>query len=1387
MNSQNPDTVPSVKRKTGSTHQVKNNVQPNKTNRRPGTSCNMNENKTKQHDVEQSLGRPVTRYMVNLQNQFATYSGQKITQSNNLEIQIKSTSVSVNAVETKLTSYNDNVATGSTSGAQTSLRRSARIRNSTGFEVQAEENSTTSKQHSIENSSKQSSRENSQQHPLVLKPCGAVNKNKSIADLKCHENITTRTGSQLTSPEVELTDTLCTINMLKGVRNKSNTTDAGGKLLTKELLSACNTDEQPAQLIKYSKVHVSEEMLSKVTPCNLNVEMSQKTEYERAGGHCIHESISNNTTSLKNRNSHLPDQDDSTKINKFIEYIPSTESIATAELTIMDDTLPKVEIKQHNHTKNKTLEYNPDSNVILSDVSEFRCNIPMIYEHESGQDLLEPVTSEHISLQQKVSSTTSDYERVDHFITEHKTCNNVTSTPDHSETVILELISQEEHSRDLMTTNDQYNNKPSTCDMVSDCKLNAATTMLHLEYQTYESNANLSELCTSNLNDAKHLARATNMATAEEVNANEGEETINDTFAKYQFGEPAQETNKSGPEHVIAETGSSDDKRNNALHNSDGTSNVHTPEVSTHAKSKNKGRKRSCKLCTTESSGASVRGIVIPKSCLTTPKLHALNKRNGKGETRLHHAVIKRDISSVRSLIAAGIDVNMKDNAGWTALHEASCRGLTNIIQELLKAGADVNCGGMDGLSPLQDAVSSSHYEAVKVLLQNGADPMQKSENGKNAFDEIVDDKIKHLLETYHNSEVTNCEEPQPVTGPPHDECASCDVEQTAPTLQTSKDLESPEFNISEHESIAIMLNEIETKQEKITKYKLKEPENAAQFELELTQIRIVLNEILTKHKAEKEDLVKKFRVSPGSFRQGTLQKQVTALASRQRRFLNLLQKQKTLDQKLQEYKLKQQQLQQNNSVILNNSSTCTTESRIRTDTLCKEVQLSNQCKGFSATCTTEGTGQISITCPQNSECTQEHNFLSQGEIDISANQETNRTSAIEENGMECSIGSVATINLDITSRNNNVSTVSSSIPDSSHRESSSLELHSLETSYLQAETLNSSQADDVDSTPFCSSSQNIPLKASQSINNPENNLESNCGNVLPNTEKSIDTSTVQVTCNTQNCLFVLPASQPTEKLMPMNSMQSQTIGQLKILKSNNQFNIMPNSSQYGRNQQQISQLNTGESGVKDQNIKKINAVQRDYQYTSELNACNNEDSSLVNASSFSGKQHNSKFLPVDGGTGQRRLLNLIDLIKQGLIQPGEDTLDLKLQGVCHKAELQASGMIRGKDGTIYRSPVHWIKELLGDKIPVSRKFAWNKVMYKGKELLKYSSMITTSTTPEIQSISEPIILTDKTSSLTKQQKMCTVECILTGCITARFGNTKAQERNRLKKMVDTA
>uniref|UniRef100_A0A8C3WGK9 Ankyrin repeat domain containing 11 n=1 Tax=Catagonus wagneri TaxID=51154 RepID=A0A8C3WGK9_9CETA len=88
-----------------------------------------------------------------------------------------------------------------------------------------------------------------------------------------------------------------------------------------------------------------------------------------------------------------------------------------------------------------------------------------------------------------------------------------------------------------------------------------------------------------------------------------------------------------------------------------------------------------------------------------------VNKRNERGETRLHRAAIRGDARRIKELISEGADVNVKDFAGWTALHEACNRGYYDVAKQLLAAGAEVNTKGLDDDTPLHDAANNGHYK----------------------------------------------------------------------------------------------------------------------------------------------------------------------------------------------------------------------------------------------------------------------------------------------------------------------------------------------------------------------------------------------------------------------------------------------------------------------------------------------------------------------------------------------------------------------------------------------------------------------------------------------------------------------------------------------------
>ncbi len=89
------------------------------------------------------------------------------------------------------------------------------------------------------------------------------------------------------------------------------------------------------------------------------------------------------------------------------------------------------------------------------------------------------------------------------------------------------------------------------------------------------------------------------------------------------------------------------------------------------------------------------------------------------GSTPLVHAASKGHIEIVKTLLAAKADVNAENDSGDTALRYASINGYTEIVKILLAAGADINVVGTFGLTALKSALKNGHTEIVKLLRQN--------------------------------------------------------------------------------------------------------------------------------------------------------------------------------------------------------------------------------------------------------------------------------------------------------------------------------------------------------------------------------------------------------------------------------------------------------------------------------------------------------------------------------------------------------------------------------------------------------------------------------------------------------------------------------------------
>lgn len=94
-----------------------------------------------------------------------------------------------------------------------------------------------------------------------------------------------------------------------------------------------------------------------------------------------------------------------------------------------------------------------------------------------------------------------------------------------------------------------------------------------------------------------------------------------------------------------------------------------------------------------------------------TSQMTVPQPNSSQDEGSLQAAAGLGDLSTLKSLICAGLDVDSRDENGSTALHFAADRGQAAAAELLLQAGANINQVDLDGQSPL-------HYAATCRQLQ---------------------------------------------------------------------------------------------------------------------------------------------------------------------------------------------------------------------------------------------------------------------------------------------------------------------------------------------------------------------------------------------------------------------------------------------------------------------------------------------------------------------------------------------------------------------------------------------------------------------------------------------------------------------------------------------
>lgn len=108
--------------------------------------------------------------------------------------------------------------------------------------------------------------------------------------------------------------------------------------------------------------------------------------------------------------------------------------------------------------------------------------------------------------------------------------------------------------------------------------------------------------------------------------------------------------------------------------------------------------------------------------------------RDERGRTALMYAARNGDAASVQALLANGAEPNARDWLGWTALMYAADHGDETTVRSLLSGGVHVNAKSTTGWTALMSAALGGRTAAAQALLAGGAETNVKDHNEQTAL-----------------------------------------------------------------------------------------------------------------------------------------------------------------------------------------------------------------------------------------------------------------------------------------------------------------------------------------------------------------------------------------------------------------------------------------------------------------------------------------------------------------------------------------------------------------------------------------------------------------------------------------------------------------------------
>jgi len=122
---------------------------------------------------------------------------------------------------------------------------------------------------------------------------------------------------------------------------------------------------------------------------------------------------------------------------------------------------------------------------------------------------------------------------------------------------------------------------------------------------------------------------------------------------------------------------------------------------------------------TRTSSGNDALRIALASPRQNLDLIRFLRQNTGTTDT-LAIAARVGDVTAIRSLLAAGANVDRRHDGGQTALEVAAASGQADAVRALLAVGADPSFESDAGVSPLEAAAAKGHVATAAILVEHG-------------------------------------------------------------------------------------------------------------------------------------------------------------------------------------------------------------------------------------------------------------------------------------------------------------------------------------------------------------------------------------------------------------------------------------------------------------------------------------------------------------------------------------------------------------------------------------------------------------------------------------------------------------------------------------------